>query len=100
VRNAIIYSPEGGRISISAHVKADRLHLLIADEGKGVSDSDLVAIFSPFFRSGSVNSPAGYGLGLAITRRVIQAHGGSVMAANQPEGGLVVTVELPKPSNI
>ncbi len=96
VRNAVLHSPEGGRISISAQAKAGRLHMAIADNGTGVPESDLAAIFDPFVRSGSGRSPAGYGLGLAITRRVIDAHGGSVSAANRAEGGLVVVLELPE----
>jgi signal transduction histidine kinase len=60
-----------------------------------VFDGDLGAIFDPFFRSGPGQASTGYGLGLAITRRVIEAHGGHVAAANRPGGGLLVTLELP-----
>ncbi|MBK6357243.1 MAG: hypothetical protein IPF44_11220 [Betaproteobacteria bacterium] len=56
----------------------------------------LSAIFAPFVRSGSVQSHAGYGLGLAITRRVVEAHRGSVSASNRTEGGLVVVMDLPE----
>jgi signal transduction histidine kinase len=96
VRNAVLHSPEGGRVSISAQAKTGRLHLTLADNGPGVFESDLAAIFDPFVRSGSGRSSAGYGLGLAITRRVVEAHGGSVSAANRAEGGLVVILELPE----
>jgi two-component system OmpR family sensor kinase len=96
VRNAVLHSPEGGRISISARAKEGRLHLAIADNGSGVPESDLAAIFDPFVRSGSGPSLGGYGLGLAITRRVVEAHGGSVSATNRRDGGLVVVLELPE----
>ena len=96
VRNAVRHSPEGGRISISAQAKASRLHITIADNGTGVPESDLASIFDTFVRSGSSQAPAGYGLGLAITRRVIEAHRGSVTAVNSPDGGLVVVLELPE----
>jgi signal transduction histidine kinase len=96
VRNAVLHSPEGGHISISAQTRAGRVRMAIADHGTGVPESELAAIFDPFVRSGSGHSPAGYGLGLAITRRVVEAHGGSVSAANRPEGGLVVVLELPE----
>ena len=95
VRNAVRHSPEGGTVAISAHVVDGRLCVTVADCGSGVFDSDLAAIFDPFFRSGPGRSSAGYGLGLAITRRVVETHGGVVSAANQPEGGLLVTLELP-----
>lgn len=96
VRNAVLHSPEGGRIAISAQSKNGRLHITIADHGPGVPESDFATIFDPFVRSGSGQSVAGYGLGLAITRRVVEAHGGSVSATNRVEGGLVVVLEFPE----
>lgn len=96
VRNAVLYSPGGGHITISAQAKDGRLRLSIADNGTGVPEEDLAAIFDPFNRGVSVGSIAGYGLGLAITRRVIEAYGGRVYATNRPEGGLVVVLELPE----
>jgi len=95
VRNAVRHSPEGGTVAVSAHTIGGRLRVTVADRGPGVFDGDLAAIFDPFFRSGPVSSAAGYGLGLAITRRVIEAHGGRVFAANRSEGGLSVMLELP-----
>ncbi|MFA6312928.1 MAG: sensor histidine kinase [Sterolibacterium sp.] len=55
----------------------------------------LAAIFDAFFRGGAERSASGFGLGLAITRRIIEAHGGRVFAANRLGGGLLVTLELP-----
>jgi signal transduction histidine kinase len=69
--------------------------VVVLDEGSGVSSDELEAIFEPFFRSGKGNNHKGYGLGLAITRRVVEAHGGTVMAKNQPGSGLAVTILLP-----
>jgi signal transduction histidine kinase len=95
VRNAVRHSPEGGTVAISAQAVDGRLCITVADRGPGVFEGDLAAIFDPFFRSGPGRSSVGYGLGLAITRRVVEAHGGAVSAANQPGGGLLVTLELP-----
>ena len=95
VRNAVRHSPQGQTIEISTHRVGESLRVVVADRGLGVSADDLAAIFEPFFRSGLARSPSGYGLGLAITRRVAEAHGGTVFAANRPEGGLLVTLELP-----
>jgi len=97
VRNAVRHSPEGGTVAISAHSVDGRLRVTVEDSGPGVFDSDLDAIFDPFFRSGPGQSVAGYGLGLAISRRVVEAHGGSISAANQVKGGLTVTLLLPLP---
>jgi signal transduction histidine kinase len=95
VRNAVRHSPQGQTVEISTHRVGESLRVVVADRGQGVSADDLAAIFEPFVRSGLARSPTGYGLGLAITRRVAEAHGGTVFAANRPEGGLFVTFELP-----
>lgn len=94
VRNAIRHSPKGGVVEVSTRITGERFHLTVADQGTGVLDSDLTAIFDPFYRGGPSQSD-GYGLGLAITRRVIEAHGGQVFAENRPAAGLLVTLELP-----
>lgn len=95
VRNAVRHSPEVGIVAISAHAVDERLRVTVADCGPGVVDGELAAIFDTFFRSDLGRAAAGYGLGLAITRRVADAHGGRVSAANRPEGGFLVTLELP-----
>lgn len=96
VRNAVRHSPAGGRIAITLRREGARWLLTIADQGDGVREGDLKKIFEPFFRSGSGSGYAsGYGLGLAITLRIVHAHGGTISAANRPEGGLLITIALP-----
>lgn len=95
LRNALRHSPMGGNITISIDTANGLANVAIADAGEGVADSDLEAIFEPFYRAGNTDAFAGYGLGLAITRRVMQVHGGTVQAKNRPAGGLVVTLSLP-----
>jgi signal transduction histidine kinase len=95
LRNAVRHTADGSRIEIAAHTVDGRLRVTVADRGPGVFDGDLAAIFEPFFRSGPGAPSAGYGLGLAITRRVVSAHGGKVFAANRADGGLLVTLDLP-----
>lgn len=97
VRNALRHSPPGGRIEIaaSADAKAGGVRISVADEGSGVLSVNLERIFEPFFREGSAQSSDGYGLGLPITRRIVQSHGGRVTAANRPTGGLEVTLWFP-----
>ena len=97
VRNALKHSPAGATVSLSLlHGGPTGLLVLnIDDEGPGVPASDLDAIFEPFVRSAGSDAFAGYGLGLAIVRRVMDLHGGRVTASNRPGGGLRVSLELP-----
>ncbi len=96
VRNAVRHSPAGGNVWIAANAEPDRKwKIVVSDQGPGVAPDEVEKIFEPFFRTEAGKQHSGYGLGLIITRRVIQAHGGSVTAANRPEGGLAVTILLP-----
>jgi two-component system OmpR family sensor kinase len=67
----------------------------VEDRGPGVRDHELESIFEPFFRAGSSAGTDGHGLGLAIARRVVQTHGGSIRALNRDSGGLRVEIVLP-----
>lgn len=95
VRNALQYSPIGGEVLITQAQQGDTLILTVADQGPGVAESERDAIFQAFHRSPLAPAGKGYGLGLAITRSVINAHGGSVSADNLSPHGLVVTISLP-----
>ncbi len=98
VRNALRHSPAAGKVWIAARDDSatGRVEVAVRDQGPGVRAENLQAIFAPFFRDGAASTPDGYGLGLAITQRVAALHGGEVFAANRPEGGLEVTLSLPR----
>jgi two-component system, OmpR family, sensor kinase len=96
LRNALRHSPSGSCVTVSMRVATGFANIAIADAGEGVAENDLEAIFEPFYRAGNTDAFAGYGLGLAITRRVMQVHGGTVQAQNRPGSGLVVTLSLPE----
>ncbi|MEW8333157.1 MAG: HAMP domain-containing sensor histidine kinase [Candidatus Thiodiazotropha sp.] len=97
VRNGIRHTPEGGKITIVGEAMPEErwFILKIMDNGEGVPESDLKLIFEPFYRSPTADRFKGYGIGMALTRRVVDAHKGKVAAANRRDGGLVVTIELP-----
>lgn len=94
VRNAIGHTPTDSAVEVDCVLTQESLAIRVADHGPGVSDQELETIFEPFFRSANGQS-AGYGLGLAIARRAVEAHGGKIRARNRPQGGLEVELILP-----
>ena len=94
LRNALRFSPVGGVVGVEVTPLAlDRCRIMIVDQGPGVPADALASIFTPFFRGASTGE--GYGLGLAIARRVLAAINGKIYAENRSEGGLRVVIELP-----
>ena len=67
----------------------------MSDSGQGLSESDSRRVFEKFYRGRGASNHGGAGLGLAICRSIVEAHGGTIEAANRPEGGAVFTVRLP-----
>jgi len=92
--NAAKWSPPDGRVRV---VLADR-RLRVLDDGPGVTDADRERLWDRFWRAEGGQDVPGSGLGLAIVREVVEAHGGTVHAANRPEGGLDIGFTLPAPS--
>lgn len=96
LRNAVKHGSKGDEVVVEV-TTSDKDHtarIRVLDRGPGVPEQDLETIFQPFFRSGSARTE-GHGLGLAIARRVIAAHAGSIRASNRAGGGLCVEVSLP-----
>ncbi len=96
VENAVHYGPEGAAIVIGAR-RDGALLITVSDSGPGIPDEDLARVFERFYRVDKSRArPGGTGLGLAIVRHLVELHGGTVRAANRPEGGATFTVRLPK----
>lgn len=98
VRNALHYSPPGAAVELALHADPEEVRLAVRDHGPGVPETDLHRIFDPFFRVAESRSrdSGGDGIGLAITARVLAAHGGTTRAQNAPDGvGLQVELSLP-----
>jgi two-component system sensor histidine kinase CpxA len=102
VRNATRYTKEGTDVQIrleSAHgPNGQEAVVRVTDSGPGVPEEALEKLFRPFYRIDDARGrqTGGVGLGLAITERAVRLHGGTVKAANRPEGGLVIEIRLPR----
>jgi signal transduction histidine kinase/CheY-like chemotaxis protein len=99
LNNASKYTEPGGYIVISPVVRGDLLELSIKDNGAGIDEADLENIFQPFWQAGTARASAsGIGVGLAITRHIIELHGGTIKATSKGKGmGSVFTIRLPIP---
>lgn len=97
IHNGLKYSQHEVKVFVDAHPGLIRIR--VADRGPGVPSEELGQIFERFYRSPrhAHSEIRGSGLGLSIARRVIEAHTGRITADNRPEGGLVITIELPLP---
>ncbi|TSC25052.1 ATP-binding protein [Corallococcus sp. Z5C101001] len=91
VRNAIQASPSGGTVRVAVRRVPEGVSLGVEDEGPGIAGLDPQRVFEPFF----LTRANGRGLGLAIVRRVVHAHGGKVRAGARPEGGARFELVLP-----
>jgi two-component system sensor histidine kinase HydH len=92
IRNALQASPEGA--NVEASVSSERrggLRFEVRDHGTGISAEGAARLFEPFHTT-KVN---GTGLGLAVARRIVEAHGGAIEALNHPDGGALLTVRIP-----
>jgi two-component system NtrC family sensor kinase len=91
ISNAVAATPEGGEIEVGSRLEAGRLQLTVADSGPGIPAADLERIFEPLFTT----KPDGLGLGLSISRTIVERLGGTMTARNRPGRGAAFTVELP-----
>jgi signal transduction histidine kinase len=95
IENAVTY---GARARVSLEASDHEWRILIDDDGPGIPAADVERVFAPFVRLEESRNPetGGVGLGMAISRSIIRGHGGDITLANRPEGGLRITVRLPK----
>jgi signal transduction histidine kinase len=96
VDNAIKFSPNGGKVSISVRSNQGQAIIAISDEGQGIPEDVREHLFDPFVTSGeNWKSGKGYGLGLMIAQRVINAHGGKIEVTSSPGGGSRFEISIP-----
>lgn len=97
ISNAIKYSPPGASVTAEVWKEDKFLHMRITDTGRGISQEDQREIFDKFFRAEEARDSAvpGVGLGLNITKRLVEAHHGSISVSSEPERGSAFTVTIP-----
>jgi two-component system phosphate regulon sensor histidine kinase PhoR len=97
VDNAVLYSPEGARITLEARLEGGEILVSVSDEGPGIPSADVNRVFERFYRvdKGRSRESGGTGLGLAIVKHIVERMDGSVHAANGAPRGAVFTIRLP-----
>jgi two-component system sensor histidine kinase CpxA len=97
LRNAVRHTAEGTAVEVSIDCGGVSAEMIIRDHGPGVPEERLETLFEPFSRVAAARerSTGGAGLGLAIAKRAIEVHNGTVTVRNHPDGGLEVSIHLP-----
>lgn len=95
LENSLKYTPPGSPLAIAAVQKDDAIEVEVADNGPGFPPDDLEKIFEMYYRGTEDIGQKGYGLGLAICRAIVQAHGGRIWAVNRTGGGAAIRFTFP-----
>lgn len=100
VDNALVHTPPGGRIELTAATSGDRVQVAVADTGSGIDAGDLPFLFDRLYQARADTAPAtsegGKGLGLAIVKRIVELHGGHIAVDSTPGRGTTVRIALPR----
>jgi signal transduction histidine kinase len=95
ISNAIQHTGRGGSIRVSSHAEGERARFVIRDTGEGIPEEHVSRIFDKFYRVPTSRHTGGAGLGLAIVREIVTAHGGQIDLKSQPGKGTTLTFTLP-----
>jgi signal transduction histidine kinase len=100
VDNALLYTPEGGHVNLSARVVAEDLEFRVQDSGPGIAENELECVFDRFYRSdpSRQRNEGGSGLGLAIAKSIVEKHNGRIWAESKPGEGTTIVVRIPLPA--
>ena len=96
LRNACKYAATDDPIEVNLQADAKTATVSIRDHGAGVNDSEINRLLQPFYRSGNQMHTSGFGLGLSIAEKAVLKHNGKLQLENHPEGGLRVSLTIPK----
>ncbi len=97
LNNAVKYTPEGGRVGVRLLLGRDRYGIAVSDTGPGIPKEEQDKVFEPFYRASTRGEAEGTGLGLALVKRVLEAHGGEVRLKSRPGQGSTFLLLLPRP---
>jgi signal transduction histidine kinase len=97
VGNAVKYSREGSRVDVEAEAQGDDVRVAVTDSGPGIGPEDLPHIFDAFYtvQPGGTAGERGSGLGLAVSQRIMEAHGGGIAVQSTPGKGSTFVITLP-----
>ena len=90
--NALDAMPRGGELRVELEAGERECRLRVRDTGPGIAPEVAERLFTPF----ASTKPTGTGLGLSLSRRIVEEHGGTITAASRPEGGACFTITLPR----
>ena len=95
--NAVKFTPDGGKVDVHARMDTDKVEVSVTDTGIGIAKEDLEMVFEEFRQAGRdyTKKAEGTGLGLALTKRFVELHGGSISLASEPGKGSTFTFTLP-----
>lgn len=95
ISNAIKYSPDGTKVAIKVEEKENNILVSIKDSGVGISNDDIPHIFDGFYRGKSGQAMEGHGIGLAVSRQIVDAHSGSINVISELGKGTTIVISLP-----
>ena len=95
VSNALKFTPEGGRVTVTVSPNGRGVHLEIADTGVGIPADEMGKLFDRFFRASTSSVAQGTGLGLSIVKSIVDVHGGTIAVESTESVGTTFTVDLP-----
>jgi len=97
LQNAYQHSPEGGEIRVRILKKINRMEIIVADQGPGIPEDKLATIFNRYYRVSQTSEavPEGLGIGLTISKSIVESHGGKLYARNSLGKGAEFVLELP-----
>lgn len=101
IENALKYSPADANVTVETHLANDEAIIEVLDRGQGISAEEMKNIFEPFYRARHLqeSSLPGIGIGLAVSKGLVEAHSGRLLAENRQDGGAVFRVILPLQQN-